>query len=571
MKKRTMIPVFILMILPVLVLGLFQLQALRDQDLEALEDSMEEVFNAVPFLVPDGEEGFYARQRLITYVSTIEAFKAYVYEEGVLVYETPKLVEGAVLPLDAFEDEAAMERGFDPSRHLVGSRHYPETGFSIYLVVDKQAVLTKAFLAARPFFTLAAVAVAIAALVVYYVMVSFSKPVSILLKGYNDVLSGDFDHDIPVWGDNQIGLLGKAFNEMKNQIAFQNRRYHQVRRLNEDILRNLSTGILTVDREGVMTACNRVAAELIERFTGPGTNTLLKMLVAQINETRLVGGGLSRIHRFEKGGGEGAYMEITTTVMVDDKQRRMGVLANLRDVTERKRIEMNAERINRLTSLGEVAAALAHEIRNPLSGIKMGNQILMGRLGESLSESDRELMRSMVRESERLDALLTDMLNYSKPKMADIQPVAVRQVLDRVLVLLREQVREKRIEVAVEAGTKRREGLFDKNQLSQVLLNILTNAVNASRQGGRVVVVLDEIEKGDRSYMLVEIRDWGKGIREADLPKVFDPFFTTSETGTGLGLSVVHELVAFNRGEIEIASEEGQGTSVRVLIPVVEG
>ncbi|MGD8394748.1 MAG: ATP-binding protein [Candidatus Eiseniibacteriota bacterium] len=239
----------------------------------------------------------------------------------------------------------------------------------------------------------------------------------------------------------------------------------------------------------------------------------------------------------------------------------------------------------RLAAIGQLSAGVAHEIRNPLSGIGTNAQVLRRRFEDD--DPRTRFVDFILEEVKRLDKIIEDLLLFARPSEPRMVAHDLRESIDKVLMQARGRIDEAGIDVAVEIEGEPRRAWVDPDQVAQVLLNLVLNALPAMPDGGRLTLRLREIAKfgpvvgaagrraGDRGsqapkrqFLEIVVQDSGVGIAEADLPKLFEPFFTTRPSGTGLGLSTCQALIRQQGGAISVESELGRGTAVTVLIPV---
>jgi signal transduction histidine kinase len=244
-----------------------------------------------------------------------------------------------------------------------------------------------------------------------------------------------------------------------------------------------------------------------------------------------------------------------------------GVLIE-REWRERERrvaLERELARSERLSSLGQMAAGLAHEIRNPLGSIQ-GVAELLGDDAPAGSKK-RELFDVLRKESKRLGSVVDDFLNFARPRPLTLAPVDVAAVVQRSVAQMKLDANAHSISIAtrVDGDLPRIKG--DAEQLHQVFLNLLLNAIAASPDNGRIEISSSRVPHG----VAITVQDWGHGISKDALSRVYDPFFTTRETGTGLGLSISHTIVSDHGGSIDIESEPGKGCAVTVTLPVAGG
>lgn len=222
-------------------------------------------------------------------------------------------------------------------------------------------------------------------------------------------------------------------------------------------------------------------------------------------------------------------------------------------------------RAERLSALGEIAAGLAHEIRNPLAGVKGALEIVSSRAAAGTPEA--EFTGIATRELGRLEGLVQEFLDYARPRAPRLRPTDPQELIPRVVSLLRPQAEAAGVVLAVEppsdGGAAQPGVLADPEQLQQVLVNVVLNAIHASPRDGRVVIRHLPTEAGHT----IEVADQGPGIPPDVRARLFEPFFTTKERGTGLGLAISQRIVSAHQGEIRILPRDGGGTIVQVLLP----
>ena len=217
-------------------------------------------------------------------------------------------------------------------------------------------------------------------------------------------------------------------------------------------------------------------------------------------------------------------------------------------------------RADRLSAIGQLAASLAHEIRNPLASIDGAAEVMVA--AEQPEEVRAETMGIVRNECSRLNRLLTNLLDFARPRKPEWREVDVQKVMDAVTELVRHSA-GKNIQFEVTAEDQLPALLGDEEQIAQVMLNLTLNAAQAMPDGGKIT--LTAAEKADG--VLIEVRDEGIGILPQDIEKIFDPFFTTKDTGTGLGLSVVHQIVTQLGGTISVTRNEERGMTFSLFFP----
>jgi two-component system sporulation sensor kinase A len=236
-----------------------------------------------------------------------------------------------------------------------------------------------------------------------------------------------------------------------------------------------------------------------------------------------------------------------------------GIQVIIRDITRLKRMDELLLQAEKLSAVGQLAAGVAHEIRNPLTSLKGFTQILH----EKAEYPERQYFDIMMAELDRIDSILGEMLLLAKPQEVHFQPWDVVPIVQEVVALLLTQAVIKNISVQTDFPAALPFVDCDKSQLKQVFLNVIKNAMEAMPQGG-TVRVSGQVSAGD---VCIDVMDQGEGIPTDRLPKLGEPFFTTKEKGTGLGLMVSHRILAAHRGTMRFTSEPGKGTTVRICLP----
>jgi signal transduction histidine kinase len=258
----------------------------------------------------------------------------------------------------------------------------------------------------------------------------------------------------------------------------------------------------------------------------------------------------------------------TLAGVLSDRQRKQELIlrrtsAQLDQANRELRENFEAmKRAERLSTLGQLSAGLAHEIRNPLASIE-GAAAVVQRERES-AERRREFLDIIQKECRRLDHLLTSFLDFARPSLPDLKTVDIDGLLDSVMILARHAGETSPWDLKMDIQPGLSQLVCDPEQMKQVLLNLVMNAIQASPQGGTVVLAARE----DRNKVTIDVQDQGYGISAQNLDRVFDPFFTTKETGTGLGLSVAYQIVTRHGGTLTVARNSPGGVTMRVSLPL---
>jgi len=339
------------------------------------------------------------------------------------------------------------------------------------------------------------------------------------------------------------------------------------------LLEQLTLGVLAADHSGTIVTCNRAARRILALGRSP-----------EGRPAEAFGPALGALlGPAERAGGKGAAHEMVLDVQgrgevpvriraaaVGGPLDAPGRLLLIEDLSERRALESELRRARQLASLGTLAAEMAHEIRNPLVSIKTYSQLLP----ERLSDRDFQLTFARVaqREVDAISRIIDRLLDFAGPSDSVREPTELERLADEVIELLSPDLEANRIAVETAFAPHAPSVVVNRDQIRQVLRNIVANAIQAMPSGGRVrMTTSTRRERGGSmpGAYVVEIEDTGCGIPKEKIAKVFDPFFTTRERGFGLGLSLARHAMEEHGGSIEIESEPGRGTKVTLVFPLV--
>ncbi len=338
----------------------------------------------------------------------------------------------------------------------------------------------------------------------------------------------------------------------------------------QSILRSITSGVLTVGPDGSVTTVNPAA----ERMLGVSEYEIVPRAIGAIF---MDDGGLSRdVDKVLSGrlpltlreltlvtrAGRTIHVQASTSRMRAVGGRILGAVVTIEDVSEIKALTEQLIRADRLAAMGQLTAGVAHEIRNPLGVIRASVQLLEdahgdpGRIGEAATVIKQEI--------DRLDRVIKALLDFARPSKPTFVSTDVEDVLRDVVLFTTRFATQADVRIIEEFAGGLPPVLADPDQLKQVFLNLVTNAVQAMEETGGTITMSTQV---DGEYAGITVSDSGPGIEEKNLSKVFDPFFSTRSDGTGLGLTMVHRIVDEHDGHIEVGSGAG-GTSFRVSIPI---
>ncbi len=339
------------------------------------------------------------------------------------------------------------------------------------------------------------------------------------------------------------------------------------RDLREGILGGTPNGVVAVDQARRVTLVNEAARRFLRVRETPEGNPVERYLSAPdfLRGLRSILEGRSGLESLEVAVGSGEQ-EARLLVSIFSLGPGRGATIILQDLTERRRLDERVQRMARLASIGQLAAGIAHEIRNPLTGVAISLDILGQE--EGLSGEGRSLLDDINREIDRLEALIRGILDFARPQLGEFRPMRVARALEWHRTF-REQCRKKGVRLDFELRSNPKiEG--DPDRLTQLFLNLAINALDAVSEGGEVRIWAEQVEETPHAWARVVVEDTGHGMDGPTLNQIFDPFFTTKREGTGLGLSIAYSVVEQHGGRMDVRSRPGEGTRFTVDLPAKE-
>jgi two-component system sensor histidine kinase PilS (NtrC family) len=353
-------------------------------------------------------------------------------------------------------------------------------------------------------------------------------------------------------------------------------------KLHRHTVESLMSGLLTTDPEGRITSFNPEAERITGLRADEAQDRDVEEVIPGVRAEAILRAGIRRSARSRvripyRSSSGGTWLGVAAYVLWDDEGRPSGHVVIFQDVSDVVEMERDLRRSERLAAVGELSASMAHEIRNPLAAISGAIQMLQreGVKGRGGDQSQR-LMDIVLRETDRLNRLLTEFLEYARPGPLHREPLRVEEAVAEVLAIFDARANDAiAVSVAIEPGLELR---ADPGQLRQLLWNLLLNAAQAMPEGGTIGLEAasrapqacpggDRNDGGERGWIELDVRDGGVGIPADVQERIFDPFFTTKPGGTGLGLATVHRIVEEHGGSIRVQSAAGKGTSFQVRLP----
>jgi two-component system sensor histidine kinase HydH len=357
-------------------------------------------------------------------------------------------------------------------------------------------------------------------------------------------------------------LLAQGYRVARSSLS-------RIRAFSDSLVENMPIGLVATNAEGCLSAFNRTAEAILGCAAGEAIgkpveeilpDSFRKLFRTLAAERRLIESEIT----CDTAKSRTIPLEVIATTLHEEDGVFLGYVLLFRDMTEIRRLEEEVARSRRLASLGSLAAGVAHEIRNPLSSIKGFATWFRERYRDN--PEDRDTADVMIREVDRLNRVITQLLEFARPLEMNRVPTLLPAVIRHALKMVEGEARNKGVtfETKFPAEIGENPLPLDADRMTQVFLNLCLNAIAAMEAGG---VLRVSLARQDERTVRITIADTGTGIPKEDLPRVFDPYFTTRTSGTGLGLAIVHKIVEAHGGEVLLESEPGQGTSESILLP----
>jgi PAS domain S-box-containing protein len=386
-----------------------------------------------------------------------------------------------------------------------------------------------------------------------------------------------------------VGCVGIARDITEKKLLEQE--IIDLKNFNESIIQSMGSGLITIDLDRRITSFNNSAEELLHYSEGEVIGRPLEEVFPKEHCARLLSvlenpeqGLLNREMQLTTKHGNTVYVGFTVTPRLDSEKSQVGTIIAFRDITQIKQMQVEVQRMDRLASMGVLASGIAHEIRNPLAGIKTIAQTLEEEI--ELADSRREYVSRIVRQVNRMDDLLKTIFSYAKPRQPQRKYHRFQEIIQEVVALLENRMRGHGVQYHELCPAELPLLYVDFYQIQQVFVNLFLNALDAMPKGGDLrlvahpkVATLQQVDRRGRAfpvknksanYVEATLTDTGEGIKPELLSSIFNPFFTTKPQGSGLGLAIVYRIMAEHEGDIQVESIVNKGTTFKLLLPTEE-
>ena len=343
----------------------------------------------------------------------------------------------------------------------------------------------------------------------------------------------------------------------------------RIKAFSDNVVENMPIGLIALDDHHRIAACNHIAESVLQlsvpNVMGKNADQMLPARLCEV------------VKRFDEpdhvieeeidctiADGSVVPLEIGASILQDANGVFLGYILLFKDLTEVRSLRREIARNQRLASVGRLAAGVAHEIRNPLSSIKGFATYFKERYPDA--PQDQKTANIMIAEVDRLNRVVGQLLEFARPVTVSPKSTSLQELVDDSVRLIEQKAKEKQITVKTLNSVKVDKAVIDPDRINQVLLNLYLNAIESMESGGELGVELSADEENHR--IEIRVSDTGCGIPGEHLSRIFDPYFTTKSTGTGLGLAVAHNIMEAMGGKIKISSQPGKGTTFCIAIPI---
>jgi two-component system nitrogen regulation sensor histidine kinase NtrY len=402
----------------------------------------------------------------------------------------------------------------------------------------------------------------------FYLAKDITVPIKELAEATHRLATGDLNYRIQMKSADEIGMLVQSFNQMTGDLQISRSEVEQRRKYMEVVLKNVAAGVISIDEEGIVTTINTSAEQMLD-IRGEAllekkfSEVLAKEYVEQI-EGLLRELKSSQKDSIEKQitltlGGKTLSLLINLTTLKDEEGKPLGIVAVFEDLTQLIKAQ-------RMAAWREVARRIAHEIKNPLTPIQLSAQRLRKRYLEKLQQDGTvfdECTRTIVKQVEELKGMVNEFSNFARMPASQPTPNRLNEIVQETLILFQEAHKQVHFEFIPQEIPVFN---IDRDQMKRVIINLIKNSLTAVEKEGEIKIQTSYHPK--LQMVRLEVSDDGCGIPDEEKGKLFEPYYSTKKSGTGLGLTIVNAIIADHNGYIRVRDNVPKGTTFVIELPV---
>ncbi len=368
-----------------------------------------------------------------------------------------------------------------------------------------------------------------------------------------------------------LGFAGIFLLFLTHNYRSARRSLSRVQAFSDTLVENIPVGLLATDGAGRVISFNQTAAAILDRrpedvIGKPLRDEIPTALWGPVRDLEIGNAIPEQEIDCPLGPDRAIPLAVTASRLHDETGGFLGYVLVFKDLSEIRALRKRIEKNERLAAVGRLAAGVAHEIRNPLSSVK-GFATYFRERYPNVPE-DREAADILIGEVDRLNRVVNGLLEFARPVTLSPSPIDLKRFIDASLQLIKKRAEEAGIVITTQIGADAGKAVIDADRINQVLLNLYLNAVEAMASGGILTVAVD---RDEANRPVIRVSDAGAGIDPEDLPRVFDPYFTTKPSGTGLGLAIADNIMKAHGGRLDIVSRKGRGTTVALVFDTDTG
>ena len=365
-----------------------------------------------------------------------------------------------------------------------------------------------------------------------------------------------------------LGLAGFVSMFWMQSYRSTKRSLQDTSAIKDQVVTSLPVGLIATDKDGKLALSNSAAERItginLARALGKEPDSILPNYFCELKKLLDRGESVSEKEmECEFTPDKIVPVSISASKIINEEGAFVGQVFILRDLAEVRRLQDEIRRQEKLAAIGDLAAGVAHEIRNPLSSIKGIASYYKGKFADG--SEDKEMAGVMIEETDRLNRVISELLEFARPSKLNLKLSDLNELLKHSARLVQQEATAKNVHIHLNLASATPEAEVDPDRLTQCFLNLYLNALQAMKNGGQLTVSSATRDDGSVS---IDIKDNGSGIPADDLGKIFDPYFTTKPKGTGLGLAIVHKIIEAHHGQIKARSIIGQGTVFSIILPL---